>query len=259
MRRAVCLIREALVYRRAAFVAGLRAAEFEVVDRTDNPGPGDALVIWNRYGTNDALATQYEQAGASVVVVENGYLGKNWQEDRWFALSLGQHAGAGEWKPGATWRWDSWNVELAPWRGDWTKEQYGNVVILAQRGIGSPLVRSPDGWAQRVQKKIGGRIRAHPGKHPPTVSLQDDLRDADCVVTWASTAALSALMWGIPVFCDFPQWIGMQACQPLSEWGKVPPKCDDAARLAMFRRLAWAMWRAGEVENGTAFRHLLGS
>lgn len=253
MMRALCLIREALVYRRSTFIAGLRAAGYATVDKLNEPDANDVLVIWNRYGANDALASKFERVGARVVVVENGYLGKSWLGDRWFAMSLCQHAGGGKWTKATGDRWDRLNVSLAPWR-DGGKES----VILAQRGIGSPSVRSPNNWAQNVQARIGGRIRAHPGKDAPTVNLEDDLRDASCVVTWASTAALVALMLGVPVWYEYPHWIGGQAARPLADFGQEPKRSDEA-RLAMFRRLIWAMWRIDEIKDGTAFRTVLGS
>lgn len=254
MKRACCMIREALVYRRASFLSGLRAAGYEVVKAVANPTREDVLVIWNRYGGYDELAQMFERAGARVVVVENGYMGKSWLGDRWFSMALSQHAGGGEWFPGGPERWDDLKVELSPWRAP---DPDGEVIILAQRGIGSPDVRSPDRWAEKTRSRFGiGRIREHPGNGPPLVPLERDLIKAQCVMTWASTAALHALAMGIPAWYAYPKWIGGPACLPLTEYTSVPLR-DDAARLGMFQRLAWAMWRASEVEDGTAFNHLL--
>jgi hypothetical protein len=254
--RALCLIRDALVYRRAAFVSGLQAAGYAIATTLPNPDASDVLVIWNRYGDNETQATRFERAGARVLVIENGYLGKSWLGDRWFAMAVGQHAGGGKWNVGGNERWDSLNVPLAPWRTGGTE-----TVILAQRGIGSQEVKSPDNWAQSVQKRIGGRVRAHPGKKEPEIPLEQDLFNASCVVTWASTAAFQALMLGIPVWYDYPKWIGAIAAYPLLSYGEqgYGPRRDDEDRVQMFRNLMWAMWRASEIEDGTAFRHLLGS
>ena len=251
--RALCLVRDAPVYRRMVFTEGLKICGYQIVSSLSKPREDDLLVIWNRYGNSDEQAQLFERAGARVVVVENGYLGKSWYGDRWFAMSLGQHGGAGEWFPGGPDRWDYMNVPMADW-----KIGGKDYVILAQRGIGSNDVKSPDNWAERTKAKLGiGRIRAHPGKEPPKVNLADDLRDAAGVITWGSSAAFGALILGVPVWYDFDKWIGAPAALPLSEFGKQPPKQDSQARLDMFRRLSWAMWRAREVEDGTAFRHLL--
>lgn len=235
-------------YRREDFTAGLQAVGFEVVASLPQPKRGDALLVWNRHGAKDALAQHFEAAGARVLVAENGYLGKVWQGKKWFALALGHHSGAGEWPDGGPARWDSWGVEFAPWR------EGREVVILGQRGIGEPGVASPPAWADHVQACIGGRIRQHPGASVPAVSLADDLRDARCVVTWNSAAALHALLMGVPVFYGFDRWIGASAARPLSEFSFWAPHGD---RLGTFRRLAWAMWTADEVRTGEAFEHLL--
>jgi hypothetical protein len=134
----------------------------------------------------------------------------------------------------------------------------GGPLILGQRSIGHPTLRSPQGWAESIQRRYGGRIRQHPGRHDPPCTLEEDVADAGCVFTWASAAALQALALGVPVFYEMPQWIGARAALPLSHYTPGGPyKMDDAERLAMFRRLAWAMWRLDEIDSGEAFRHLL--
>lgn len=253
MPRALNLLRSSPHYRREAFDEGLKANGFKVLHGVmrDRPCPDDVLVVWNRDGGYDEEAQRFERHGARVVVVENGYLGNGWNGGLWYAMALGQHAGAGQWFEGGPERWDRFGVDLAPWRTG-----SGETLILAQRGIGPPDVRSPHHWAESVQKRIGGRIRQHPGNSIPTVSLERDLKHVDQVVTWHSAGALTALMMGIPVWHAFDQWIGARAARPLSEWGGEP-KRDDADRLAMFRRLSWAMWQLEEVKNGTAISHLL--
>lgn len=235
-------------YRRESFEVGLQAVGFDVVPHLPDPHLGDVLVCWNRTGGNDERARQFEAAGATVVIVENGFLGKVWQGRKWFALARGHHSGAGEWSPAGPQRWDSWQVELAPWR------EGREVIVLEQRGIGEPGIASPPGWADKVQARYGGRIRRHPGATVPAVSLADDLRDARCVLTWHSGAALLALLAGVPVFYGFPGWIGAGAARPLAEFDKGPAHGD---RLATMQRLAWAMWTDTEIRSGEAFAHLL--
>jgi hypothetical protein len=249
-RRALSLLRDTLHYRPDAFRRGLRAHGFEVVDELPHPGPDDVLVAWNRSGWRNTQAKRFEAAGARVVVVENGYLGKGWRDGKWFALAIGHHCGAGTWPDGGPERWDALGVELEPWR---TGTQ---TLVLEQRGIGEPGIASPYGWADTVAPMVRGRIRRHPGAEPPPVTLRDDLADVAQVVTWSSGAALLALTMGVPVFYGFPKWIGAPACRPLAQFAHGPLR-DDAARLAMFRRLAWAQWTVDEVATGYAFEHLL--
>jgi hypothetical protein len=247
--RALCLIRAALHYRRDAFCRGLQAAGYRLVNSLPDPKQGDVLVIWNRYGHLHAEANRFERCGARAVIAENGYFGKSWRNGTWYALAVGHHAGAGKWRVGGPERWDSWGVDLKPWR------QGKEPLILGQRGIGEPGIASPARWAEQTQKRIGGRIRAHPGNGAPQTPLLADLATASAVVTWASSAALIALAEGVPVFHEMPRWIGAHGSQPIASYPVA--KCDDEERLNMFRRLAWAQWEVAEIESGAAFTHLL--
>jgi hypothetical protein len=249
--RAQCALPDGPNYRKADFLAGLAAAGFAVQPRVDRPGAGDVLVIWNRSPSREPEARRFEDGGARVLVCENGYLGKEWQGRKWFAMAWGHHAGAGQWPVGGPERWDAWGVEMAPWRA-----AGGETVILAQRGIGEPGIASPANWAQNIHQRVGGRIRRHPGPGAHPVPLADDLAGASAVVTWHSAAALHALLMGIPVWHGFDRWIGAGAARPLAEYG-TEPRRDDAARLTTFRRLAWAMWDADEVRSGAAFRSFI--
>ncbi len=250
MAKAVCRLRQNIAYRRDAFCEGLKAAGYSLANVLENPSPDDALLIWNRYGENQWLADVFERVGAKVFVTENGWLGKNWRDQQWFALSLDHHGGAGRWFPGGSERWDEWQVELKPWR------EGGERVILAQRGIGEPGIASPPGWAEHIYEEIGGRIRLHPGEKnldglPP---LEEDLKDAGEVVTWNSGAALKCLTMGIPVRCAFDGWIGRSAACGVHDEKLLK---DDDARLNMFRRLAWSMWTLDEIARGEPIKRLL--
>lgn len=250
--RAQCLLPDGPNYRRGEFLAGLRAAGYVVEDRIPRPAAGDVLVIWNRPARNEMEARRFEHAGAAVLVCENGYLGKQWRGAKWFSIARGHHAGAGEWPAGGPERWDGWGVELAPWRRGGRE-----VVVLAQRGIGEPGVASPPGWAERVARQIGGRVRPHPGGDAPAVPLADDLAGTACVVTWHSGAAVHALLMGVPVFHAFPDWICAGAARPLAHFA-AGTRCDDVARLEALRRMAWAMWTVDEVRAGVPFLTLRG-
>jgi hypothetical protein len=255
LKNALLLIRRSLVYRRDVFESGLKAAGYVVRDTLGRPGRGDVLIIWNRYGVNDGIAKRFEAAGAKVVVCENGYLGKLRGEEKWFAMALNHHAGAGDWRVGGSDRWDSFGVQLEPF-----KEGGREIVVLAQRGIGEEGIASPYCWAETVLRKLGNRlarIRPHPGTGEG-IPLLKDLQHASAVITWNSGAALRALIAGIPVWYDYAKWIGAEAAAPLAELFKGgAPKRDEEARLSMFRRMAWAQWRLEEVQSGEAFNWLL--
>src|SRR4030067_690892 len=72
---AYLLVRDLPPYRRDAFAAGLQAVGCTVVTKPPSqPCSRDVLIIWNRYGPNHLLARHFENAGAAVIVAENGYL-----------------------------------------------------------------------------------------------------------------------------------------------------------------------------------------
>lgn len=231
-------LRHAVPERRVAFVSGLERIGFAVREGvTTRPGPRDILLTWNRIREGHVAAQAFESRGLPVLVTENASWGNDFLNGRWYTLGLGAHNTAGRTLPGSSDRWDALDVDLAPWRAT------GETVILPQRGIGAPPVAMPLDWPRKAQRRHGGRIRPHPGTRA-AVPLELDLAHAGCVVTWGSGAAIRALMWGIPVTSEMPDWIGQQ-------------DNTDAGRLGMFRRLAWSQWRLSEIAEGTPIARLL--
>lgn len=243
-----------------AFMAGCAAAGFKVYNHLEMPRveTGDILLCWNRHMGTDGHAKAAEKRGARVIVAENGYAGADDRGKQFFALAIAHHNGAGEWKVGAPGRWATMNCPLKPWRTQGKK-----ILLLPQRGIGEPGVKMPVRWAESTSVQIRAQtdrpviIRRHPGRlHIP---LEPDLVDVHCAVTWASGAGIKAIAAGIPVFYEFPQWIGAQAASPLrGAKGQLAdlerPFMGD--RLPMFERLAWAQWSLAEIESGQAITWL---
>jgi len=246
--RALVMFREALHYRRECFCAGLQELGYQIFEqhphhshRFFTPAPDDVLVIWNRYGHGDTMAREFEAVGAKVIVVENGYLGKDWLGGQWYAMALNHHNGAGRTPYNGPERWDSLGVELPAYR-----EGGAEVVLLPQRGIGEPGVAMPGNWTETAQELFpGARVRKHPGKNE-TLDVVEDCRNARHVVTHGSGAGIKCLAAGIRCVSTWPRWIGYEGCGLLQD-----------TRLGMFRRLAWAQWTLDEVKNGRAFDALL--
>lgn len=235
-------------YRREVFAAGLRRHGYiPINDRNRSPGPNDLLVIWNRNPQHERLAQAYEQAGAKVIVTENGYLGKT------KALALNHHGGAGCWHVGDEDRFSQLGIELQPWRKD------GDfVLVLPQRSIGEPGVAMPRNWERQVLDRLPRitkrpiRLRKHPGKYPET-TVEQDLKGAWAAVTWASGAGVKSIVAGVPVFHDLRKWIGAPAASGV--WDIENPIMGN--RMPMLHRLAWAQWTWDEIESGQAFGYLL--
>jgi hypothetical protein len=251
--RALNLLRQSLHYRRESFDAGLRAAGFDLVDQLPRPRVDDLLVIWNRYGGFDEHARRFEGAGGTVLVAENGWLGKHWRGGEWFALAVGHHAGAGRWPDGGPARWDGWSVALGPWRTGGAE-----TVILGQRSIGEVGVRSPDGWAEAARARIGrGRVRPHPGNAAPAVDLAADLASAREVVTWHSAGGAAGADMGHSGLVRLPAVDRRRRGAPAERLAERTAARATGARLAMFRRLAWAMWTLDEIRTGEPIRRLV--
>lgn len=253
MPRALCLIRDLPHYRRDAFVTGLAAAGFEVKQGFFQPASGDVVVMWNRYGGNDEIASRFEAARAHVLVAENGYHGADAQGRRLYALSLGQHHHGGVSEICIN---RARFAEPAPWRsrGD-------HLLVCGQRGIGSKLMRSPQEWidgtiADRlaVMTRRPVRFRKHPGKGVPERPLADDLRGCHAVLVWSSAAGVEALLAGVPVFYAAPRWIAEKAAQPLSGADLEAPFLGDRTN-GLANALA-NQWSIDEIASGEAFRCL---
>lgn len=232
-------LRYTLPERRRLFHEGLSRLGYQVMDGiTNDPGENDILVIWNRVPSMDLTARLFESRNLKVLCAENASWGNDFAGDRWYTLVRTRHNTKGMFPVLGGHRWDDLGVNLSSFRTQ------GETVLLPQRGIGSPPTAMPAGWLPKAIKKYGGRVRKHPGKYAPPVSIEDDLKHCGKVVTWGSGAAIKALMMGIPVISEMPDWIGEQ------------DNTEDG-RLQMFRELAWGQTRLSEIESGEAFERLL--
>jgi hypothetical protein len=254
MPNAVVMLRENPHYRRDAFMQGLAANGYRVVGGVKAPQREDVLVVWNRYGDTHTEATRWTKAGARVIVAENGYMGRDWRGSIWYAMALDWHMGVGTWNVGDVARALDLFGELAPWRVG-----TGDVVLLAQRGIGALSMIAPNGWLVRVMRDLSEqgipfKTRAHPGVNPDQEGLDAALANARAAVTWSSGAAIKALLAGVPVYYGLTKWIGSDAAM---QYARPLPNPFLGDRSTMLHKLSWAMWELGEISSGRAFDHLL--
>jgi hypothetical protein len=224
----------------------------------------DLLLIWNRYGQNHLIAESFERQGRTVIVAENGYLGKGGvspkfevhpsgpKPESYYSLSIGWHNGRGVWPTGRG-RFSKLGVELKPWRtaGD-------HILVCPNRSFGVGKQVMPTDWASRTAQRLQDetrrpvRVRGHPGNDAPRKPLEADLDGAWAVIIWSSSAGVHALQHGIPVFVEAPWWVmkGVSATGPLDN-----PVMPD--REPHFERMAWHQWTLEEIESGEPFSHLL--
>lgn len=250
MPTALNLLRNGATYMPQAFTDGLQAYGFKVVRQLRDPSPGDLLLIWNRYGDYENVARRYESVGGTVVVVENGYYGRDEKGHRKYALSIGQHH-----KGGAKVR-DMWVHNFERRKGK-------HLLICAQRGIGSASMASPNDWHSDLAARLESmtkrevRVRKHPGKDAPSFPLSYDLDNCHACFIWSSACGVEALVRGVPVVYAAPHWIAQDSATHISAMRDVEsiPHLDSEPGL---NKAFSNQWTLKQIQTGEAFAALLG-
>jgi hypothetical protein len=235
------------------FTKGLKAAGYEIGTNYSKPEKNDVLLVWNTNHINKPIRAHFTNAGARVVVAENGYIGTDDNGRRLVSLALNGHAGKGQWNVGAEKRHLKHNFEIKPWR-----QNGENIVVLAQRGIGE--AKDLD-WAEETARQIRGFtgkpviVRAHPGKKEQAIKnpLEPFLNEAYCCATWSSGAGIKAIAYGVPVMYFMEGWIGGYA----ASYGLSLDRLYRSDREILFHKIGWAQWTIDEIESGQAFKVLL--
>lgn len=250
---AVVKIRAAPNYRRDAFENGLQRAGYTLRDRAVPTSKQDFLILWNRKPPDEREASTWEEQGGTVLIAENGYIGRDSEGRQNYALSVHAHNGAGWFPIGTEDRFAALGLTPAPWR-----EEGAHLLICAQRGIGSKTMASPPDWHERTRSSLLRvttrpiRIRLHPGMAPPPTKLEDDLRGAWACVIWSSGSGVKALLAGVPVFFTAPTWICAGAA--LKGLDDIEhPVCSDELRLKALQRMSHAQWFVEELASGEPF------
>lgn len=255
-RIAIVKIRKEPHYRRQAIESGLLRCGYELHTRWPHLiSKRDLLVLWNRKkGAEETEAEDWERRGGSVIVMENGYLQK--VDKSMYAISVGQHNGAGWFPVGDEDRFSKLGFEVKPWRED---GEY--VLVCAQRGIGSKLMASPPGWAEKTAKqiqkitKLPVKIRQHPGNFVAKVPLVQDLAKAESCVIWSSGSGVRALVEGVPVVSTAPHWICDEAA--VSQWIHTDNYVARDNRERALHRMSHGQWAVNEIASGEPFARIL--
>lgn len=253
--KAICRIRPEPHYRREAFENGLKRAGYELAQGGRPADKRDILVVWNRHGPVDREADEWEQRGGTVIVCENGYLGKDSQGRQLYAMSVHGHNGSGWFPIGDADRFAQLEIELQPWREG---RDDGYLLLCAQRGIGSRTMASPAQWEIKTGKALTAigqtklTVRRHPGQVPAKTTLEQDLEGARACVIWSSASGVKALVMGIPVIYTAPHWICADAAVRGVHAVASLMRNDEMRRRAM-HKMAWGQRTVEEIESGEPF------
>jgi len=141
---------------------------------------------------------------------------------------------------------------------DWQRRG-GHIVVVEQSEHFLTLSGAGAGWLGRTVETLREwtdrplRIRRWSrDKAKAALGLQDDLRGAHALVTWASSAAIEALLAGVPTVVQ-----GQSAAAPMSFYLEEieRPRYPDG-REEWAAGLCGAMWTLEELRAGMAWRRL---
>lgn len=257
---ALCQIRQQPHYRREAFESGLRRAGYSLVQNGSPASRDDLLVIWNRYGAFASMANVWERQGGTVLVCENGYIGRDEQDRQYYAISVHGHNGSGWFPVGDEDRFAKLGVELEPYH------PHGeHIVVRGQRGIGPAEMASPPYWHDEMGRTLRKlqplpvKVIPHPGNVDPKPTHDDELRKAEACIIWSSALGVRALTLGIRVFYDAPHWICEQAAQEVASGlgqrvvNAVGGEAFERDRHRALHKMAWGQRSVEEIESGEPF------
>lgn len=237
--RAVLRIRKEPYYRRRAFEQGLQHVGFKIVDKLTPTEPSDWLILWNKKaGAEEKEADEWERRGGTVIVAENGYLSKI--DKTYYAISVHGHNGSGWFPVGNEDRFSLLGFDVKPWRTGGAE-----MLVRAQRGIGSALMASPPMWAEKmvaklkVRQNLPVRLISHPGNFAPKVSVEQNLKNASILHIWCSAMGVRALVEGVQVTYHAPHWV-----------------CAGTREEAL-QRMAWGQWHFDEIATGLPFARII--
>lgn len=236
-------------------VAGLKKHGVDVqVQDLNTHVDVDLAIFWGH--RRQDIITRQKQIGGDYLVMERGYF-----RDRFKYTSVGFNGlnGRADFKnrdcPSD--RWDRHGVEIKDWND-------GEVVLLVGQvnGDASLAGANIESWYRVVAeeaKALGSVVfRPHPKGSPnkfpdcevSTLSLEQDLARAKCVITYNSNTGVDAILNGVPVIAMDK---GSMAWD-VAGHEIVPPPQPDRTQWAY--NLAYCQWTEEEIRNGDAWEHL---
>ena len=147
-------------------------------------------------------------------------------------------------------RWESLKKKYGLKIGEWRRGKHILVALSDQRTYDFFQVGK---WGETIAgeiKKHSDReivLRTRIEKRP----IAEQLRDAWCLVTYASNSTIDALLAGVPVFT-----LGPSIARPMgfSDLSKIEAPLYPENREEFFRHMAYCQFTNPEFENGFAVR-----
>ena len=213
-----------------------------------NVAPGiDFVVCWgDKVPTDISLPRLILEAGYI-----NGQSG-DYVQDRLQFVSAGWNGLHGRADPGPLDcppdRWNALETEIMPWRKD-----DGKYVLICDQHPGD-ATSGPLKWWEPIADQLAQFkviYRPHPLLASNLPPLSESLIDAGLVVTWSSTAAVEAVLAGVPT---------ITRDQGSIAWPVTSHSLDDEVYLGTRDKwaynLAYRQWTHHELQDGTAWEYL---
>jgi hypothetical protein len=214
-----------------------------------DPEATDHVVIGN-WPTATALIEELKRDGAPFWYMDSQYLRPTKRPylrvERcrfWPEITLGAHTSE---------RASNMGIKLAPW------QKYGRHVLICLHGrkFGRPWGIDIAAWQESIVKRVQAVtdrpiiVRPKLMKNPTPLAKQ--MRNAWCMVTHSSTAAVEAVLAGVPVFCEPTCAAAPVGCTDFTQI-ENPVRPEREPWLA---ELAWRQWSHSEMRSGHLWRYL---
>lgn len=229
-----------------AMAAGLAEHGIEASLETSQPADCDFVVTWGDPGPRSVPR----------LVLEAGYLNGHtgaYVADRLRYISTGWNGLHGRAVTASRCpadRFYAMGFYLRRW------QQVGDYVLVCAQHPGDQTAPTTEQW-QRILRDVATRygdqvrVRPHPLIEPPARSLAEDLRHAVACITWNSSAAVEAIIRGVPCVA----YDRGSVVRPVATTDALAAlRYDDRRQWAY--NLAYRMWTHDELASGAAWDHL---
>lgn len=146
-------------------------------------------------------------------------------------------------------RWDALKARYKLKLGDWRK---GKNVLVTLSDPRTYEFFGVQNWPSEIEQEIKKHTDRPIVKRSRTeqVPIAEQLKDAWCVVTYASNSALDSLMAGVPVFV-----LGPSIARPMSgRLEQLESPVYPENREEFFRHMAYCQFNCSEFQSGFAIK-----